>query len=878
MPKKKDYLNDSNLRNGLRGKYIRKESSTEIPIINVWTTLSLSKVTNTKLSSLSSRQPTCHSTSANILASSFSTSIPNLAYIGQNSNPIALNESFIHHNDQNSVNSSSTKAFSNNFNNGMKCKSNFSSPLSKEFCSTWSKIHLGQNSCQAKPLYEPLYSPEALNISNNIYRPTSSSSFASLQSLQNVNNPNDVYRANQINKSSVLSYASAGNHQSKNISSDILQNSIHSQKKFDEVQPIMGSSVAKLLQVNPQHNKMWISQPTLHASSPSRSSQIRSMMNLNQMSVGMKNNLESFSYDSNNHSDINFEYSKSSHDSREIHRAVQKFHQNNDSIAIDKLSSELSQRLHVSLQPSTDSNHSLIDTRKISQKSSKPMWNSIESSGTISLQSSDKNLNIPYLYQNLLQREAEATSQSIKFNNLEGSTSTLDSFVENYQVQMHHREIQDQYSSQKQTSNSDLIKKSSSDEKISDSKITAPHLNRLIFPLSDSSSSYCLKSSVDLSSNDSKVQTDFFAKKSDSSDANTPSFNLIDSAKSLMNDSSDSLIVSKKPNSCSSLNSMEDLPLPPGWSIDFTLRGRKYYIDHNTKTTHWSHPLETEGLPTGWERVTSAEYGVYYVNHITRKTQFEHPLAARYGQQTVQKFVSSNDGIRLSVWQDDQNHRLINDCNQTQHIYANAINIHQNPSFLAEKLNAEELNREDSSDNHVYSNIPSALDHFVHSHLKLIDLKNNNSSDKISSNDFILKQQFPISDISNFKQRLSNQPTYHQNAEIKPGIIKNEINYLPLPLPLPPRPRNTECIVPANPYLTEEIPEWLYIYSKAPIEHDHKLKWDLFRLPELDCFQAMLNRLYRTDMENLVLTYEIIRNALIREIERRNSEKTPVDI
>jgi scaffold protein salvador len=39
--------------------------------------------------------------------------------------------------------------------------------------------------------------------------------------------------------------------------------------------------------------------------------------------------------------------------------------------------------------------------------------------------------------------------------------------------------------------------------------------------------------------------------------------------------------------------------LPPGWSIDYTLRGRKYYIDHNTQTTHWSHPLEKEGLPTG---------------------------------------------------------------------------------------------------------------------------------------------------------------------------------------------------------------------------------------------------------------------------------------
>lgn len=57
----------------------------------------------------------------------------------------------------------------------------------------------------------------------------------------------------------------------------------------------------------------------------------------------------------------------------------------------------------------------------------------------------------------------------------------------------------------------------------------------------------------------------------------------------------------------------EELPLPPGWSVDFTLRGRKYYIDHNTKTTHWSHPLEKEGLPTGWERIDSPEYGIYYV-------------------------------------------------------------------------------------------------------------------------------------------------------------------------------------------------------------------------------------------------------------------------
>ena len=73
-----------------------------------------------------------------------------------------------------------------------------------------------------------------------------------------------------------------------------------------------------------------------------------------------------------------------------------------------------------------------------------------------------------------------------------------------------------------------------------------------------------------------------------------------------------------------------EYPLPIGWSIGQTLRGRRYFIDHNTKTTHWSHPLEKEGLPTGWEKIDSPEYGVYYVNHITRQAQYEHPCATQY--------------------------------------------------------------------------------------------------------------------------------------------------------------------------------------------------------------------------------------------------------
>ncbi|XP_015903551.1 scaffold protein salvador [Parasteatoda tepidariorum] len=185
-----------------------------------------------------------------------------------------------------------------------------------------------------------------------------------------------------------------------------------------------------------------------------------------------------------------------------------------------------------------------------------------------------------------------------------------------------------------------------------------------------------------------------------------------------------------------------ELPLPPGWSVDYTMRGRKYYVDHNTKTTHWSHPLEKEGLPTGWERIESPDNGVYYVNHITKLAQYEHPCAPQYG---------------------------------------------------------------------------------------------------------------------------------HNSAIIYQASLLNQNRYPP--------PRHTNfhqhnVIVPANPYLTEEIPHWLYVYSKAPSEFDYKLKWNLFKLPELDCYQAMLNRLYRQELENIVMNYEAYRLALFKEMERCLNEKS----
>ena len=82
--------------------------------------------------------------------------------------------------------------------------------------------------------------------------------------------------------------------------------------------------------------------------------------------------------------------------------------------------------------------------------------------------------------------------------------------------------------------------------------------------------------------------------------------------------------------------------LPNGWSVDWTLNGRKYFIDHNTQTTHWSHPLEKESLPLGWEKIESIEHGIYYVNHLTKRAQYTHPLL-RMSENENDTFLLSYD-------------------------------------------------------------------------------------------------------------------------------------------------------------------------------------------------------------------------------------------
>ncbi|XP_049596817.1 protein salvador homolog 1 [Syngnathus scovelli] len=181
----------------------------------------------------------------------------------------------------------------------------------------------------------------------------------------------------------------------------------------------------------------------------------------------------------------------------------------------------------------------------------------------------------------------------------------------------------------------------------------------------------------------------------------------------------------------------EDLPLPTGWTVDWTIRGRKYYIDHNTNTTHWSHPLEREGLPPGWEKVESAEFGVYYVDHINKRAQYRHPCA------------------------------------------------------------------------------PSV-------------------------------------------------PRYDQPPPLPPPPI----TYQPRPTE-----RNQPVLVPANPYHTAEIPDWLQVYARAPLKYDHILKWELFQLADLDTYQGMLKLLFMKELEHIVKSYEAYRQALLSEVEARKQRQ-----
>ncbi|XP_045458973.1 E3 ubiquitin-protein ligase Su(dx) [Melitaea cinxia] len=67
-------------------------------------------------------------------------------------------------------------------------------------------------------------------------------------------------------------------------------------------------------------------------------------------------------------------------------------------------------------------------------------------------------------------------------------------------------------------------------------------------------------------------------------------------------------------------------PLPPGWEMRYDVYGRRYYVDHTTRSTSWERP---QPLPPGWEVRRDARGRVYYVDHNTRTTTWQRPDTER---------------------------------------------------------------------------------------------------------------------------------------------------------------------------------------------------------------------------------------------------------
>ncbi|KOC65444.1 E3 ubiquitin-protein ligase Su(dx) [Habropoda laboriosa] len=67
-------------------------------------------------------------------------------------------------------------------------------------------------------------------------------------------------------------------------------------------------------------------------------------------------------------------------------------------------------------------------------------------------------------------------------------------------------------------------------------------------------------------------------------------------------------------------------PLPLGWEMRYDIYGRRYYVDHNTRSTSWERP---QPLPLGWEVRRDPRGRIYYVDHNTRSTTWQRPNTER---------------------------------------------------------------------------------------------------------------------------------------------------------------------------------------------------------------------------------------------------------
>ena len=102
----------------------------------------------------------------------------------------------------------------------------------------------------------------------------------------------------------------------------------------------------------------------------------------------------------------------------------------------------------------------------------------------------------------------------------------------------------------------------------------------------------------------------------------------------------------------------EERTLPPGWERKLAPDGREFFVNHNTRTTHWTAPTAAEvasssaipaatgetaslgPLPPGWQEKTLPNGKVFFVDHSSRQTTWEDP---RFSSQAGPRVQYSNE-------------------------------------------------------------------------------------------------------------------------------------------------------------------------------------------------------------------------------------------
>jgi len=92
----------------------------------------------------------------------------------------------------------------------------------------------------------------------------------------------------------------------------------------------------------------------------------------------------------------------------------------------------------------------------------------------------------------------------------------------------------------------------------------------------------------------------------------------------------------------------EEEPLPQGWETKYDANGRRYYVDHNSRTTAWSRP---KPLPAGWEQRQDPRGRPYYVDHNSRTTTWQRPTTQNVAEfQSWRRQLSDNqEANRLNL-------------------------------------------------------------------------------------------------------------------------------------------------------------------------------------------------------------------------------------